>query len=168
MVIYGYESELEQEKREMNSFREVWNSKKLEISRDIPINDAVALREIYRRTPHDRLEDSPFTFVEDIAWRIYTEWCLSPESQCKYHNDYHGQAFTKFVDDETFFAMNRVIEKGLVQGGTQTHKEIRYRVLEAIVKRAIELFSDWNSVKFPKMLDDKRNLRADLREYIGF
>ncbi len=171
MVIYGYGlSIFEQEKREVESFKEEWERKKSRISRDIPSNDAIILRELYQRFHCSSLSQSSFSFVENIAWRIYTEWSMSPESQGKDHyNGYHGQAFTKFIDDETFYSMNRAFKSGKIQDrGNITFKEIRYKVLESIVKRAIELFRDWNGSTTPLVIEDKRNLRTDLREYIGF
>ncbi len=84
------------------------------------------------------------------------------------HYSYSGQGFIDFMNNETHYALERT-------GKTKSEEiEVRERVLEGLVKRAIELFSDWNGKDYPpdclnkEIPKDKRNIRCDLREYIGF
>jgi hypothetical protein len=157
----------------------------------IPIDDVVQLAELYERTPHEGLSLSPEGFVLRLSWRFYTEWCLEdilkretdPDYKGKNHCwDYFGQGFVDFVRDETYYASERAVKSGLIQtpADSKTGDEIRTKVLEAVVKRAVELFTAWSEVNPPYrreedstgranyIYEDERNLRCDLREYIGF
>jgi hypothetical protein len=139
---------------------------------DLPNEDALRLVQAYETTPHDGLKHTPGKFVMDIGWRVYTEWCTSEESKWPEHRNYHGQALTKFIDDEVIYATDRAHCKGLLNEKVKLG-EIRGRVLDAIVKRAVKLFSDWEGHTYPKCdaddeREDKRNLRTSLEPYLGF
>ena len=106
---------------------------------------------------------------------------MNPEERANGFNPdtYKGEALLKFIDDETLFASRRAHEKGL----ELTSGQIRTRVLESLVKRAIELFSGWRGYDEPQpfpiregdehgvirfLYEDKRNLRDNLKPYVGF
>lgn len=101
----------------------------------------------------------PHNFANEIAWRIYTEACMNQEEKFD-PNKYNGEAFRKFVDDETHYAIERARKNGLIicLETKETFLDIRHRVLNGLVKKAVEFFSK-----------DKieGNLRCDL-SYIGF
>jgi len=114
-------------------------------------------------------------FVGKLRWRLFTEWCCSPTEgsadEYKYHpfknthpSSYECEAFTKWIDDETLYALQRT--------GSDDYGLVRHRVIGAAVKRAIEVFTEWNGDMPPydktgsRCLDD-RNVRCDLRPYLG-
>ncbi|MDO8460645.1 MAG: hypothetical protein Q7S74_06035 [Nanoarchaeota archaeon] len=159
MVLQGYGSSLsEQDARE----EEDWKLNQSRTLLAVPDEDVEVLMKKYQEVTHNKLRNTPKIFIKNLGWRAYTEWCTSGESSWSEHTNYCGQALIKFIDDETIYAAKRVNEKGL------SVNDIRNKVLEAIVKRGVELFSDWDGESYPKSDKDKRNLRTSLEPYIGF
>ena len=182
MVVQDYEIyPFEQDEIETISFRKRWQAEKARVVKTIPDTLKLELRIIFKRTPHDSLVQNEHVFVNAIAWRIYTEACMNSEERTNGFDPdtYKGEALLKFIDDETLFASKRAYEKGL----ELTSGQIRTKVLQGLVKRAIELFGSWNGYdemsppsrkeedehEVPKFIyEDKRNLRSNLEPYIGF
>lgn len=149
---------------------------------DIPEADFKKLLDIYKRTPHEEKIVYPVHFVLKIDSRIYAEWCMSPTEggrNWNLHRNYKGEGFKTFVDDETHHAIKRLQELDILgpDYSNAAYLGVRGKVLEGLVKRAVELFSEWDNNTHP--LDafddnipidkkDKRNLRASLEKYIGF
>lgn len=91
-------------------------------------------------------------FVDEITWRIYTEWCMNSKEKGNPDN-YKGKAFNKFIDDETYYTigrLNRYISD-------DESKKIRFKVFEGLIKRADEFFYKGNR---------EENLRCNLEKYI--
>lgn len=184
MVIQGYGNDpQEQDAREAQEFHETWQREKEKVAQSTPIQFRRRLEDIYASIPHERLFTTPSQFADEIAWRVYTEACMNPEE--KFDPDtYHGQALTQFIGREIYFASERASKKGLLEQpplNENPGEKIATKVLEGVVKRAIELFSDWNGITEPSsrreedghgvphyIFEDKRNLRDNLEPYIGF
>lgn len=110
------------------------------------------LERIYVFTPHPKLQLTPKEFADNVAWAIYTEWCLNTPEKEK-HKSYTGDALEKFIEEETHYALERA--------KTSNYSSIRENVLKGLVKRAIEIFSDFR----PEKREDN-NIRCDLNAYI--
>ena len=137
----------------------------------IPQEDRYVMQEAYlqgNRLPGQNPED----VVHKIGWRIYTEFCLNTD--WSEHDNYDGQAYRKWIDDEIHYAFERQHQHGQ---RPQEYKEREYAcmresVLRAVVARATELFLDWNGGTTPCLspehptVPDQRNLRANLEEYM--
>jgi hypothetical protein len=148
-----------------------WQREKERVAKTTPKCWRNILLGIYDNTPHERLFTTPSQFVDDIAWRVYIEACLNPEEKFDPDN-YRGEALMGFVGREIYFASERASRKGLLEQpplNKNSDEKIFSKVLEGVVKRAIELYSDWNGItQPPKGSDDKRNLRDNLEPYVGF
>lgn len=161
MVIYGYGSDInEQDELEEISFKNAWKSEQNRIYRTLGGKDRETLTCIYEKTSHEKVPYYPWEFVNEISWRVYTEACMNQEE--KFNPDkYNGEAFRKFVDDETHYAIERALKDGLIQDSVteKTYSDIRYKVLTGLVEKSVEFFSE-----------SKRegNLRCDIRRYIRF
>lgn len=182
MVIQGYSIDpFEQDEMEARDFHERWQREKARVVRTVPDSLNLELRTIFKRTPHDNVIQNEYVFVNAIAWRVYTEECMNPEKRANGFNPntYKGETLLKFINDETIFASKRAHEKSL----TLTGDEIRTKVLEGLVKRAVELFGAWRGYDeisppsrkeedeqgVPKYIyEDRRNLRDNLEPYVGF
>ncbi len=171
MVIYGYGNDPnEQDAREEREFRKTWRDEIERVAKTTPEPWRNRLLEIYSNVPHERLSTSPPRFVDNIAWRVYTEACTNPGEKFD-STTYHGQALMEFIGREMQFASERASKKGLLEQPPfkdNPLETISTKVLEAIVNRAIELFSDWRGITSPASEEDKRNLRTSLEPYIGF
>jgi hypothetical protein len=183
MVIQDYGNDPnEQDAKEEKESQLAWQREKERVAKTTPQKYKTLLNEIYLTTPHEKLSSTPTCFVDDIAWRVYTEACMNPEEKFD-HDKYNGEALAKFIEDEVYFASARAIKKGLINlpVSSRTGDEIRGKVLEGVVKRAIELFSDWNGITQPpsrreedahgvshNIYEDKRNLRDNLEAYVSF
>ena len=154
MVIYGYE----QDELESIRFRDAWSDEQNRIYATLNGKDRSDLIKIYSQIT-DRLYSSN-NFVNKIAWRIYTEACMNQTERFE-PNKYNGEAFKKFINDETHYAIERTQKVGLAKVflDESAFEDIRYKVLTGLVKKAIEFFS--GSI-------DKGNLRCDLKTYIEF
>jgi len=142
---------------------------------DINFEDFTGLMGIYKNIPHEGLKKDSVGFVLDISWRIYSEWCMSPDEGQKdtalNHNKYHGEGFTKFVNDEVHYELKRE-RSANDRGSHEGYLKARQRVLGGIALRALELFSAWEGKTWPPhrtvetdkrteyIYDDKRNLRC--------
>lgn len=171
MVVYGFGLDInEQIEEEKRCSQSVWQGEKERVAKTTPESWRTVFYEIYSSTPHERLTMTPSKFVDEIAWRFYTEGCLNKDG---FNPDkYNGEALKEFVARESYFALERATKKGLLEQpplNENSVEKISTKVLESIVKRAIELFSDWKGdMEPPKGSDDKRNLRDNLEAYIGF
>lgn len=128
-------------------------------------SDEAALRDIYANTPHAHLALKPEDFVGRLGWRIYTEWCMSGESRWDEHRIYSGQAFEKFVDDETRYEGLRREHAG--EKGVWSPEAIRGRrseVLKSIVLRSIQFFEETGGETYRPQ--DRVNLRCDLKPWL--
>ncbi|HLC58697.1 MAG TPA: hypothetical protein VJI68_02455 [Candidatus Nanoarchaeia archaeon] len=118
---------------------------------------------------------TPNDFLSTISWRIYTEHFSQPGS-CYWANPrlYDGKPFREWVNDETHYELVRKQfswdkTRNQFEGNgdvTKAYQEIRPRILQAVVKRAIELFREWGGPQ-PIDKEDKRNLRTSLEKYIN-
>ncbi|MBI2636431.1 hypothetical protein HYW84_03870 [Candidatus Peregrinibacteria bacterium] len=134
------------------------------MNKGIPEADSKLLEEKYSQSPAKIADMDPRKFVDNIAWRLYTEWCCDPANAAESYRSYDGQAYRQWVEQETHYAMQRRRNEH-PQGG-DVHQQVRTKIVEAVVSRAIELFSDWEGHTYPKNKEDKRNLRASLQPYI--
>lgn len=112
------------------------------------------------------MELSPDKFVEAVAGRIYTEWCMSPESKgvdpCY---GYHGQGFENFVRAEMHYRSERLAKVGAQNVWEPANQEqIRNEILAALVRRAVQFFRETDGKT--NRLEDKVNLRCDLRPWM--
>ena len=135
--------------------------------------DAMIMSTFYDRKP-EKVEDLTGERVaNNIGYRVYIEWCCNFREA--YHGSYYGGAFNKWVRDETHLALgkagfewdqkqNRFNTEG---DFNQVYQQARKRVLEAVVKRAVELFRDWQGQIGPQTRDDTRNLRGSLEAYLS-
>jgi hypothetical protein len=183
MVIQGYGIDpFEQDDMEARDFHERWQREKERIAQSTPIHIRRRLEDIYASIPHEKLFTTPSQFADDISWRVYTEACMNSEEKFNPDN-YHGEALTQFIGKEIYFASERASKKGLLEQpplNENPGEKISTKVLEGVVKRAIELFSDWNGITEPPskraeehgvynyIYEDKRNLRDSLESYVGF
>ncbi len=136
--------------------------------------DKYVMSRCYDHLP-DRLSLlSADNLISNMEWRIYTEWCCNPkESVWEDHYYYKGEGFFKWIFDETHFAIERAgfawdNDQGrfnAVGDFTQMYEEMRQKVLQASVKRAVEFFKDCSNYQWP-IKGDTRNLRTSLEPYI--
>lgn len=162
MVIYGYGLDPnEQDRLEEESFRRQWQGEKRRIALTTSVQLQETLREMYATLARDSSSYSTYDFVDAIAWRIYTEWCMDEEEKGN-PDTYQGEGLMQFIERETYFAAERASKNGINVG----HEEITRKVLGGLVARAHELFSDWHCNQ-PCLTTDKRNLRTSLGAYIG-
>jgi hypothetical protein len=93
------------------------------------------------------------------------------------HEHYSGQAFRKWIDDETHYCLTRPTpERGGFRWDPErgrfdaegdfsgAYNEERRKVLRAAVRRAVEFFRDCEGFRWVPKGDD-RNLRAPLGPY---
>ena len=112
----------------------------------------------YDQHPQKIASVNPKDFVRNIAWRIYTEWCLDKE-ESKNMNlcfGYNGRSYLKWVADERLYASQR----------KQDHMS-REAILSGVVNRAVELFGDWKGKTHSGENQDRRNLRGSLEQYLS-
>lgn len=109
--------------------------------------------------------------IDNAAWRIYTEWCMG-EGKKKDHWNYDGAAFREWIIQETHFAMERLgilwdneTDSFVGENTEITYQKTRSKVHEAVMRRAVELFSEWENNQWPREGDD-RNLRVSLEPYL--
>ena len=90
------------------------------------------------------------------------------------HNKYCGEGFSDYLDAEIFYELERD-RSSHHRGSEGGYQEVRKRVLEGLVLRGIDLFSDWEGETAPKdciaegvpnRTRDERNLRESLDLYI--
>ncbi|MBU0907639.1 MAG: hypothetical protein KKD18_00960 [Nanoarchaeota archaeon] len=129
--------------------------------------DAGELAAIYKTVPHEGLSFSPLEFAHAVGGRIYTEWCMSPESrgQDRCYN-YQGQAFQRFVADETHYEGLRRAAAG--EGDVWAPEVLLQRrrdVLVAFTLRAVKFFQETGG-KSARMMD-RENLRCDLEPWLA-
>jgi hypothetical protein len=112
--------------------------------------------------------------VGNMEWRLYTEWCCNRgESRGKFHGSYKGEAFEKWIRDETHYAIEGEgfkwnPEQQRFDGNdnfAQVYEQKRERVLQASVKRAVEFFGKCKEHQWPYE-GDARNLRVSLKPYM--
>jgi len=140
----------------------------------IPESDAKIIKRIYRCSSREKLNLNEEEFLLNLHKRAYTEWCEGEGA--KSNQEYFGQGFTTFVDNETLYAVQRGYKNKVLNSASdaRTFNEVRHAVLEAVVKRGIHLFGDWQGSWAPPIQKDNkenrdpRNLRIDLRDYLGF
>jgi hypothetical protein len=132
-------------------------------SEAIPDADRKILKDAYDAHPGKISKMDAETFVDEIAWRLYTEWCCnSGESGARHHfYGYERQPYHHWVNDETHYALEGA------QVDQAKYQQVRTAILRGIVSRAVELFSEWDRTNVVPQKDDKRNLRASLKPYLS-
>lgn len=154
MVLYGYGLDPnEQDRLEEESFRRAWSLEEERIYRTLNGEDRKNLINIHENMKDKLWGLSSQSLVNNIAWRIYTEWCMNPEERGN-PDLYNGEAFKKFIDDESYYAIKR-LNKYVSDSESEN---IRNKVFEGLVKRADEFFYTNNK---------KENLRGSLEKYIS-
>ena len=135
--------------------------------------DVMIMSTFYDRKP-EKVEDLTGGMVaNNIEYRVYIEWCC--DCRDVDHWSYNGEAFNKWVRDETHLALERADFKWDQKQNrfnsdgdfNQVYQQARKRVLEAVVGRAVELFRDWQGQTSPQTRNDTRNLRDSLEAYLS-
>ncbi|MFA5856878.1 MAG: hypothetical protein WC867_05945 [Candidatus Pacearchaeota archaeon] len=113
--------------------------------------------------------------VENIEWRVYTEWCCNiNESGSNLPKDYFGEGFNDWVNKETHFALERagyewVEKEGRFKTTDESVYEIyhatRDKVLKAVVRRAVEFFKDCKDYQWVQY-EEPKNIRVSLEQYM--
>lgn len=153
MVLYGYGIDPnEQDRLEEESFREAWLMEEERIHKTLDGKDREILINIYKNMNTSLCKHFSEVFVDRIAWRIYTEWCMNPNERGN-PDTYNGEAFRKFINDETYYAIKRSNR----HVSDEESENIRRKVFEGLVKRADEFFY---------MNNNEDNLRCSLERYI--
>jgi hypothetical protein len=124
-----------------------------------------------------RAEDSMICLgpelVDEMGWRVYSEWCCSRPSQGSSRTKYNGEGFRRWIDDETHY----LIESTALIWDPRTnsfrdpassltnerYEIIRDQVLRGSLCRATEFFCSSGTFR-PE--GDGRDLRTSLRGYI--
>lgn len=158
---------------------------------NIPSEDFDVLMDLYDSLPHPKIQNPNWDFALNLTWRIYSEWCMSPNEgvaaikrDWRAHANYSGEGFIGFITQETHQELTRQgyqwngQENRFENINDQQYQQARQRVLGGLVLRAVELFSDWTNNYPPSrqekdergftkyLYDDQRNLRTDLRDYV--
>ena len=143
------------------------------------LEDMDAIMEVipnYFEKIHELNERFP-KFIERMGYRVYTEWCLSeakndPDS----HSNYKGEAFNKWVNDQTLYYIKRKQEKGTITGDNtdEQWRISRLEIISAALNAAVEYFKKYNDLReipvrpltriYPKK---SLNLRQDLRRFLS-
>ena len=153
MVIYGYDlGPNEHDQLEYESFRRNWELGRERIYKTLNGEDREILINIYEDMNTKLFNWPSEYFVDKIAWRSYTEWCMNPHERGNPDN-YNGEAFKKFINDETSYAIKRLNR----HVSDEESKNIRYKVLKGLVRRADEFFF---------MNNKEENLGCSLERYI--
>lgn len=141
------------------------------INSSIAPSDSEILADVYESSPDKFPDLTSEQFLENIDWRIYTEWCMDtyrgPSAQwtCSRHQEYEKNTpIAQWIAEETHFAIERLMQDG--QNITEEVRDAtRTRVVQAIAQRAMELFGTWKEHQWPSK-DDPRNLRVSLAPYL--
>jgi len=157
----------------------------------IPKPDVDEFSRLYDALPHQNLPNPRRILALDIGSRLYTETCLedifrekTDPTYKRIHHEYSRttETYEQFVKNETHLELVRrgcqwdETSKQFLGLSTEQYKQTRDKVLAGLALRAIELFTDWEGKISPPgrrdeqqnyVHDDKRNLRADLRDYIA-
>lgn len=140
-----------------------------------PLEDTAMMASFYDSSPERLHGVTGDKLVDNIEWRIYTEWCCNrDESDFKDHRFYTGHAFNDWVTKETHYTLERAgfnwdrQEGRFDANGTfdQTYRDAKSAVLIAVVRRAVDFFKECEEYKWP-WKGDTRNLRAPLEPYIA-
>lgn len=156
MVLYGYGVDInEVDRLEEESFRRAWQSEEKRVYKTLNGEDRKILISMYENKNGKRgiCGYSSEMFVDKIAWRIYTEWCMNSDERGN-PDTYNGEAFKKFIDDETYYAIKRLNR----HVSDSESENIRNKVFEGLVERAVEFFYS---------NDTEENLRCSLEKYIN-
>jgi len=143
---------------------------------EVDILDRERIKKAYEINPHPSLERTADNFLLNMAFRVYTEYCLcSPGIS---HELYQGRFFKEFLDQETHYALERAgfkwlpsedfnlktgspIVPGRFEGLTsEQYHEVREQVIDAWVKYSIDYFTEFKK-GFPN-----RNIRTSLKDLI--
>lgn len=111
-----------------------------------------------RAVNHDHIDD----IISQTAGRLYTEYCLQMNAEVGWGNydEFDGQNYRKWIDDETHYAIERLRNDGLVMTH-QIYIDVHTKVIKAAILRAAMLLKEWDGSR-PKNEDDNRNLQAPL------
>jgi len=137
--------------------------------------DAVLMASCYDSNPEKLDGVKGEDLVDNIEWRIYTEWCCNrDESVWEDHVRYHGQGLSNWVRNETHFTLERAGYEWDSREGRfnangsfdETYRATRADVLKAVVRRAFDFFKDCKDYKWVPD-GNPENLRVSLEQYMG-
>ncbi|MBS3079061.1 hypothetical protein J4218_02995 [Candidatus Pacearchaeota archaeon] len=146
----------------------------------IPKPDVDEFNRLYNALPHQNLPNPRRILALDMGSRLYIEMCLEGIRPHIYEKT--TEIYDLFVRDETHLELVRSgcpwdhASNQFTSLSAEQYKQTRDKVLAGLALRAIELFTDWEGKISPPgrrdeqqnyVHDDKRNLRADLRDYIA-
>lgn len=129
--------------------------------------DKELLASIYRNIEHPNVQTNPYSFVDDIGSRIFTEWCLESEDNSSHYLSYNGRGFEDFINREIHFLLCRQHHAQLRPSNQASSKEdyqvLKEKVFEGLVKRAIYLSNKLDGIDNSRVME---NLRCNLQAYI--
>ncbi len=153
-----------------------------ELSRLMPLDIQDIIKQSYRSTPHPGISMNPTEFIRGMLERIYLDGHYDDlsfhlEDDEEPESYLNSGLFDMFLSYETHIDLiNRrnceyngryfygEDEKLLSQ---RQYEYARNRVLDALVKKAIDLFSDWQGTTSPMDPNDYRGLLfKSLRDYL--
>jgi len=128
------------------------------IRETIPPGDRAIMERFYEALPQKSLKEGPEQFVNNIAWRIFIEVCCAADAKYRRegYRSYDGAAYRQWVADEVHYALEATPAVDHAK-----YEAMRQRVVQAIVNRAVHLFSEWEG--HIGSSTDNRNLRASLK-----
>lgn len=141
--------------------------------------DQERIKKAYESNPHPSLEKTADYFLFNMAFRVYTEYCLRNfSSPFNRHDLYHGEALINFLDQETHYTLERAGFKWLPSEGfnletgspvvperfegltSEQYQGVREQVIDAWVRYSIDYFTE-----FKEGLPT-RNIRTSLKDLI--
>jgi hypothetical protein len=135
--------------------------------------DAAQMALFYHTFPEKLGDLTGEQVVNNMEWRVYTEWCMGEGSGTE-HRDYRGKGFDSWVRNETHLALERAgfqwddeSRRFNADGDFDaTYQATRARVLDAVVKRSVDFLKDCRDYQWvPDGNPD--NLRVSLAEYMN-
>ncbi len=118
--------------------------------------DQEKIEAYYRETP-SYLTFSLNNFSQNLAWRVYTEWCC--DYPHKDHAEYRGEGLKEFIDAETHYELER---REMRTPSSEQYLLIKEDVLRGFVRMSINYFEESQ-----EKTTTSKNLRCSLKDWIA-